>query len=169
MYFLLVSLGAVAAKWGGACGDTRPGVPSQSLSTGTAEHLAAQASEPAILQQQDSWYAQPQGTPHTPTQATTPDCPLGLAGFRHELEGMDGESAPQYKVARTHLQVQTGKLRPGEALEFVQVPKEVTLSDTMSGMCFPCVTPMSSTFTPTTSPLTSLVLSFLQPLTQVLP
>lgn len=104
-----------------------------------------------------------------PLQATTPDCPLGLAGFRHELEGMDGESAPQYKVARTHLQVQTGKLRPGEALEFVQVPKEVTLSDTMSGVCFPRVTPMSSTFTPTTSPLTSLVLSFLQPLTQVLP
>lgn len=59
-----------------------------------------------------------------PLQATTPDCPPGLAGFRHELEGMDGESAPQYKVARTHLQVQTGKLRPGEALELVQVPKE---------------------------------------------
>lgn len=106
------------------------------------------------------------GLPICPLQATTPDCPLGLAGFRHELEGMDGESAPQYKVARTHLQVQTGKLRPGEALEF---PKKVTLSDTMSGVCSSRVTPMSSTFTPTTSPLTSLVLSFLQPLTQVLP
>lgn len=68
------------------------------------------------------------GLPICPLQATTPDlkslgvcCPLVLVGFRHELEGMGGESAPQNKVARTLLQVQTRKLRPGEALELVQV------------------------------------------------
>lgn len=72
------------------------------------------------------------GLPIGPLQPTTPDwkslgicCPLVLASFKHELEGMGGESAPSpNKVARTFLQVQTGKLRPGEALELVQVPIE---------------------------------------------
>lgn len=51
------------------------------------------------------------GLPIGPLQATTPDwkslgicCPLVLAGFKHELEGMGGESAPRPPPAQQSCQ-----------------------------------------------------------------
>jgi hypothetical protein len=41
-------------------------------------------------------------------------------GFGHKLEGIDGKCALQTKLLGYPLQVQRGKLRPGEALEFVE-------------------------------------------------